>query len=111
MLEAEAKLVAEESALHDVERRLEALEQEAHAITDPPTVLADFAHGVSELRACVQGLRRERDDVRSELSKHGGETRQRKCRTMADLYPDLVSGDTSLVVVNKSIRDPSSMIH
>ena len=78
------------------------VEQEARAITDPPpTVPADFAQEVSELRACVQELRRERDDIRSEVSKHGGETRKRKRWTLADPSPDLVSGDTSLVVVNK----------
>ena len=72
VLGVEAKLVSEESALRDGERRLEALEQEAHAIPDTlPTVPADFAQKLSGLRACVQELRREGGDLRSELSKNG----------------------------------------
>ena len=46
----------------------------------PPTVPADFAQELAELRACVQQLQRENTDLRSQLQFEGQgcEERERK---------------------------------
>ena len=37
----------------------------------PPTVPTDYAQELVQLRACLEGLQREREDLRAELSRRG----------------------------------------
>ena len=72
VLEVQGKLIKEEEALEDGLKRLNSLQQEADGLSEqqpPPTVPADFARELAELRACVQALHLERDDLRAEVAK------------------------------------------
>ena len=57
-----------------------------------PTVPVNFAHELAELRACVQDLQRENQDLRSQLQSggQGAEERQRKSRNLSNSTFDLV---------------------
>lgn len=82
LAQAQAKLQSEEQSLAEGEARLAALIAESEGLREevPPTMPANFAHELAELRACVQELRRENTELRSELqcSGRGGEDRGRK---------------------------------
>ena len=79
LTQAQAKLQSEEQALVEGEARLAALTAESVAPREdvPPTVPANFAHELVELRACVQELRRENTDLRSELQRTERSGRER----------------------------------
>ena len=73
--EAEAKK-HEEGRIREGERRLAALLQEAEVSPaaqfsqPPPTVSVDCAAEVAQLRACVEELKAERNELRSRLTMH-----------------------------------------
>ena len=99
VLEGQAKLTKEEEALEDGLKRLNSLQQQAHGLSEqppPPTAPADFARELAELRACVQALQVERDDLRAEVARQNVEGRQRNARSLAVPSPDLVMGDNSM---------------
>ena len=79
---AQAKLQSDEHGLADAEARLATLlmEESNGMAAPPPTVPADFAQELAELRTCVQQLQRENTDLRSQLQfeGQGGEERERK---------------------------------
>ena len=95
LTQAQAKLQSEEQALVEGEARLAALTAESVAPREdvPPTVPANFAHELAELRACVQELRRENTDLRSELQRterSGGERDPKQAKSLSISSPDLV---------------------
>ena len=115
VVEAQAKLVAEEEALRDGEQRLVTLDREASCLPQqpPPTVPADFAQELAQLRASVQELRRERDDLRAEMSKRGDKRSRGRSRSLANPSSDLITGDFSLQrvpVVNRGSCRASSVM-
>ena len=117
VLEAQAKLTKEEEALEDGLKRLNSLQQEADGLPEqppPPTAPADFARELAKLRACVQALQVERDDLRAEVARQNVEGRSRKARSLAVPSPDLVMGDNSMqspsVLAIRSSRNSSSVM-
>ena len=117
MSEAQAKLTKEEEALEHGLKRLNSLQQEADGLSEqppPPTVPADFARELAELRACVQALQVERDDLRAEVARQNVEGRPRNARSLAVPSPDLVMGDNSMqspsVLAIRSGRNSSSVM-
>ena len=111
VLEAQAKLAKEEEALEDGLKRLNSLQQEADGLSEqppPPAAPADFARELAELRACVQALQVERDDLRAEVARQNVEGRPRNARSLAVPSPDLVMGDNS--VQFRSARNSSSVM-
>ena len=62
----------------------------------------------AELRACVQALQVERDDLRAEVARQNVEGRPRNARSLAVPSPDLVMGDNS--VQFRSARNSSSVM-
>ena len=58
----------------------------------------------------MQELTRERDDLRSELSKHGSEERQRKTRLVADPLQEVTLGDTLAGATDGSNRGDTSSL-
>ena len=93
----------------------ERLRQKAQSIPDrvleprrdtpepPRTAPADFAQELAQLRVCVRELTRERDDLRSELSKHCSEERQKKTRVV-DPLQEVALGDTLVGATDRSNR-------
>ena len=75
---AQSKL-SEEQASADGEARLVALVPESEGLREevPPTMPANFPHVLAELRACVQELRRENSQLRSELQAGGRDCEER----------------------------------
>ena len=73
LAEAEVQQRKEEDDLEEGERRLDAFLQEADSTADflpsgsPPTLPADLAAELAQLRASVQDLQRERDEFRVQL--------------------------------------------
>ena len=117
VLEAQAKLTKEEEALEDGLKRLNSLQQEADGLPEqppPPAAPADFARELAKLRACVQALQVERDDLRAEVARQNVEGRPRKARSLAVPSPDLVMGDNSMqspsVLAIRSSRNSSSVM-
>ena len=110
VLEAQAKLAKKEEALEDGLKRLNSLQQEADGLSEqpPPPTAPDFARELAELRACVQALQVERDDLRAEVARQNVEGRQRNARSLAVPSPDLVMGDNS--VQFRSARNSSSVM-
>ena len=103
LAQAQAKLQPEEQALAEGEARLAALFAESEGLREelPPTMPANFAHELAELQACVQELRRENTELRSELqsSGRGGAERERK-------QPRKLSHSTlNLVPLGRSVAD------
>ena len=93
VLEAQAKLTKEEEAWEDL-KRLNSVTRGGCLSEQqpPPTVPADFARELAELRACVQALQVERD-LRAEVAKQNVEGRSRNARSLAVPSPDFVMGD------------------
>ena len=93
---AQAKLQSEEQGLAEGEARLADLIAESERSREervPPTMPANFARELAELRACVQELREENSDLRSKLQSGvgGGEERERKqARNLSNSTLDLV---------------------
>ena len=97
LAKAQSKLQQEEQGLTDGEARLAILLQESAEVGPrveevPPTVPANFAQELVELRACLSELRRENSELRSQLlSGRRGEERERKQpRNLASSTLDLV---------------------
>ena len=89
LAKVQAKLQSEEQALVESEARLAVLMAESDVSMEdvPPTMPANFAHELAELRACVQELRRENTDLRSELQSAGrGGERTEAGQEFGELY-------------------------
>ena len=107
VVEAQTKLVAEEEALREGEQRLVTLEREASCLPQPDpllSVLADHAQELAQLRSCVQELKRERDDLRTELSRRGERRSRGRSRSLADPSLDLVMGKSALQCMPPPIK-------
>ena len=96
LVKAQSKLHQEEQGLSDGEARLATLMQESaeggpRVEEVPPTIPADFANELAELRTCLSELRRENMELRSQLlSDRSGEERERKQpRSLASSTLDL----------------------
>ena len=90
LAKAQTQLQSEEQGLSEGEARLAAFLQEADGmrVEEPqPTAPVDFAHELAELRACVQDLQRENQDL---SGGRGAEERQRKSRNLSNSALDLV---------------------
>ena len=115
VLEAQAKLTKEEEALEGGLKRLNSLQDGLSEQPPPPLAApADFAREVAELRACVQALQVERDDLRAEVARQNVEGRPRNARSLAVPSPDLVMRDNSMqspsVLAIRSGRNSSSVM-
>ena len=104
LAKAQSKLQQEEQGLTDGEARLAILLQESAEVGPqvevPPTVPANFAQELVELRACLSEFRRENSDLHSQLlSGRSGEERERK-------HPrNLASSTLDLVPLNRTPPD------
>ena len=76
------------------------------------TTCSSCARELAEVRACVQALQVERDDLRAEVAKQNMEGRPRNARSLAVPSPDHVMGDNSVqphsVLAIRSGRNASS---
>ena len=113
----EITMAQEAKRLEDGSKRLNSLEQEADGLSEqppPPTAPADFARELAELRACVQALQVERDDLRAEVARQNVEGRPRNARSLAVPSPDPMMGDNSMqlpsVLAIRSGRNSSSVM-
>ena len=59
----------------------------------PPTVPTDYAQELVQLRACVEGLQREGEDLRAELSRRGERRSRGRSRSLPNPSPDLFTGE------------------
>ena len=95
LVKAQSKLHQEEQGLSDGEARMATLMQESaggpRVEEVLPTIPADFANELAELRTCLSELRRENLELRSQLSSgRSGEERERKQpRSLASSTLDL----------------------
>ena len=70
----------------------------------PPTVPPDFAQELVQLRACVEGLQREREDFRAQLSMRGERRSRGTSRSLPNPSPDLFTGELQRAsVVNREV--------
>ena len=94
VLEAQTKLAGKEEELEEELKRRNSLQQEADGLSEqpPPLAVPDFARELAELRACVQPLQVERDDLRAEVARQNVEGRPRNVKSLAVPSPDFVMG-------------------
>ena len=59
----------------------------------PPMVLPDCAQELVQLRACVEGLQRKREDLRAQLSMRGERRSRGRSRSLPNPSPDLSAGE------------------
>ena len=95
---ATAKLRNEEESLQQEEARLGSLQQEATGAQGqaPPPVPSDLVDELTHLRECVNDLRRERDELRSQIDASDRDGRvepRRKSKSLATPSLDLMITD------------------
>ena len=104
LAQAQARLQSEEQGLAEGQVRLAALTAESEGVREEvhPTVPANFAHELAELRGCIQDLQRENTELRSQLqsSGRGREERERKQPR------NLSHSSLDLVPLSRSAADP-----
>ena len=76
----------------------------------PPTVPPDYVQELVQLRACVEGLQREREDLRVQLSMRGERRSRGRSRSLPNPSPDLVTGEQRGSVVNERSHRLSSVM-
>ena len=99
--EKRLKVLDEERAkearlLEEAKQRVARLRSELAAESpyhSPPTVPTDYAQELVQLRACVEGLQRERGDFRAELSRRGERRSHGRSRSLPNPSHDLFSGE------------------
>ena len=75
----------------------------------PPTAPANYAVELAQLRACVDELQREREDLRAELSKRGERRSRGRSRSLPNPSTGLFTGELQRVsAVNRGNHHPLS---
>ena len=74
----------------------------------PPTVPPDYAQELVHLRACVEGLQREREDLRAQLMMRGERRSLGRSRSLPNPSPDLFTGELQSSVMETLIDNADS---